>query len=270
MNAEAGLRTRARELLEKKKVAGVLGFRRGSRSDTCVPFLATDPEQAEQLVVEPTCSANLAAYLPRLRGLGRIAVVARGSESRSIVNLVKENQVDRGKLHIIGIVDPDENCRVRNPVVYDELLGDPAPESADDDYADVAEFEKQSSAERWGRLVAEFSRCIRCYACRQVCPNCYCPTCFVDASRPAWVGRTPDSSDNVMFHVVRALHMAGRCVECGACEKACPVGIPLMLINRKVSRIVRDRFDHVSGMDPDDALPLTAFRPDDEEEFIAG
>ena len=67
---------------------------------------------------------------------------------------------------------------------------------------------------------------------------------------------------------MRAMHMAGRCVECGACEEACPVDIPLMLINRKVGLIVRERFDDVPGTDPDKPLPLAAFAPEDKQEFI--
>lgn len=265
---EQQLRARARELLEKREVAGVLGFRTGTLPGACVPFLATRPDDADRLVLNRDCAANLAAWLPKLRHRGRIAVVARGPDSRSIINLVKENQVERDKLHIIGVADPDDTQPVRNPVDFDEFLGERAPDSPPDDYADIREFEALPPAERWQAMLDEMSRCIRCYACRQVCPNCYCPTCFVDASRPAWVGRTPDPSDNVLFHMVRAIHMAGRCVECGACAKACPVGIPLMIINRKVSLIVRDRFGSVPGTDPNAPLPLTAFEPGDREEFI--
>jgi ferredoxin len=153
-------------------------------------------------------------------------------------------------------------------VLYDEFLGEKLPEPASDDYPDIAEFEKLPAEARWRQLTEELSRCIRCYACRAVCPNCYCPTCFVDASQPGWVGRTNDESDNVMFHIMRAMHMAGRCVECGACARACPMDIDLMRLNRKVARIVRERFNHVSGMNLDDPLPMTTFSPDDAQEFI--
>jgi formate dehydrogenase subunit beta len=265
---ERALRTRARKLLEKQEVVGVLGFRQGALPGTSVPFLATSPDDADRLVLNRGCSANLAAYLPKLKHRGRIAVIARGPDSRSIVNLLKENQFERDKLHVIGVADPDDTQPVRNPVISDEFVGERAQDAPPDDYADIREFESLPAAERWQTLLTELSRCIRCYACRQVCPNCYCPTCFVDASRPTWVGRTPDPSDNILFHLMRAVHMAGRCVECGACAKACPVGIPLMTINRKVSLIARERFGDVPGIAPDSPLPLTAFEPEDKEEFI--
>ncbi len=268
MSVETELRRRARELLETGEVKLVLGFRAGRRPQTTVPAFVTGPEQAEELVLNLGCAVNLAVYLPKLRTRGRIAVVARGRDSRSIVNLIKENQVDRANLHIIGVVDPDPSQAIRNPVLYDEMIGERVTESHPDDYVDIREFENLKPRERWDVLTGDLSRCIRCYACRQACPNCYCPTCFVDADRPLWVGRTPDESDTILFHIMRAMHMAGRCVECEACALACPMGIELMRINRKMAVIVKDRFDHVSGMNLDDPLPLTAFDPADREAFV--
>lgn len=268
MNVETKLRGRARELLESGEVKLVLGFRAGRLPQTTVPAFVTRPEQAEKLVLNRDCAVNLAVYLPKLRTRGRIAIVARGRDSRSIVNLIKENQVDRANLHIIGVVDPNESQAIRNPVLCDEMVGEKVKEQAADDYVDIREFENLKPEERWDVLTGDLSRCIRCYACRQACPNCYCPTCFVDANRPLWVGRTPDESDTILFHIMRAMHMAGRCVECEACALACPMGIELMRINRKMAVIVKDRFDHVSGMSMDDQLPLTAFDPGDREEFV--
>ncbi len=287
LNVQDLLRKRARELLDKGKVSLVLGYRAGRRAGTAVPAFVTEPEQADRLVLNEHCHQNLAVYLPGLRnkqwripndegrmaegkGTGRVAVVATGPTSRSVVNLIKENQFDRENLVILGVADPVENptCPTRNPVLYDEMIGDKVDESVEEKYTDVEEFEKLSPEERWSVLTGDLSRCIRCYACRDVCPNCYCPTCFVDAGQPQWVGRTTDESDTIVFHIMRAMHMAGRCVECGACARACPMGIDLMRINRKTAKVVKERFGHVSGMSIDDPLPLTAFSPDDGQEFI--
>ncbi len=274
------LRNRVRTLLENKEVVAALGYRAGTLPGTAVPWLARKPEHADKLVWNENCLANLAVYLPRLKKLGRLAIVASGPTSRSLVNLLKENQIRRENLYIIGIAglvpsaptstaEPKTLFGTPNPVIYDEMIGEKAPEPEQpDDYADIVAFEKLPSEERWRILREELSRCIRCYACRQVCPNCYCPNCFVDVSQPQWVGRTPDDSDTVIFHIMRAMHMAGRCVECGACARACPMGINLMRLNRKVALIVKSRFGHVSGMKLDEPLPLASFRTDDGQEFI--
>jgi formate dehydrogenase (coenzyme F420) beta subunit len=278
MSREEQLRKRAEELLAQKQVVMVLGYRAGKRPGTATPAFVTRPEDADALVFDDRCGMNLAAYLPRVRHLGKIAVVAKGCDSRSIVALLKEKQAARDQLVILGVgcegvkengrlSDACATCAHPNPVVCDEMIGEKVAEcrpAADP----LADFERLSPDERWQNLAEDVSRCIRCYACRQVCPNCYCPTCFVDASSPQWVGKTTAESDNMMFHLMRAMHMAGRCVECGTCSRGCPMGIDLMKFNRKVARIVRDRFGAVSGLNPDEPPPLAAFNPADKQEFI--
>ena len=98
-----------------------------------------------------------------------------------------------------------------------------------------------SSEERWDRWSKEMRKCIRCYACRNSCPL-YCQECFADSTQPQWVSPAPTPSDNFLFHLVRTMHMAGRCVECGACERACPVSIPIAQLPLKVEAIIREQF----------------------------
>ena len=50
-----------------------------------------------------------------------------------------------------------------------------------------------------------------------------------------------------IFHMLRAVHMAGRCIDCGLCEEACPVDIPLRLLYRMTNEIVKDLFDYEAG-----------------------
>ena len=51
-----------------------------------------------------------------------------------------------------------------------------------------------------------------------------------------------------IFHLVRAVHMAGRCVDCGLCEEDCPADIPLRLLYRKVNEIISGVFDYQAGV----------------------
>lgn len=286
VNRTEALRKRAKELLAGGEVVMVVGWRQGRRANTAQPAFITSPDQADVLICDERCTQNIANYLPRVKHKGRIAVVARGCDSRSIVSLIKEHQLDRAQLHILGVgctgikegdklSDACATCAYPNPVISDELLGEAVKgrdrivvNSNRVPVSPLAAFEALSADERWQVLADDVSRCIRCYACRQVCPNCYCPTCFTDSNNPQWVGRTACASDNMMFHLMRAMHMAGRCVECGACARACPMGIDLMKFNRKVASIVRERFGAVAGTRPDEPPPLAAFNEQDQQEFI--
>ena len=277
MNRQEQLRKRARELLEKKDVVMVVGFRAASTKGKAQPAFITKPEDTESLIFDETCGQNLAGYLLKVKHLGKIAVVAKGCDSRSILVLLKEKQLDRAQLHILGVgcagVTEDgklsnscTTCEYPNPVISDELIGDPAPAR------EICNLQSAicnlTSDARWQALAEDVSRCVRCYACRQVCPNCYCPVCFVDASQPALCGKTTELSDNMVFHIMRALHMAGRCVECGSCARACPMGIDLMKFNRKAAQIVKERFNTVAGVKEGEAPALTVFDPNDKQEFI--
>ncbi|MEO0005498.1 MAG: 4Fe-4S dicluster domain-containing protein [candidate division WOR-3 bacterium] len=281
MSRSEKLRQRAKELLASKEVAMVIGYCAGSKPGLSQPAFITRPEETQGLIFDSTCSQNLANYLLKVKNLGKVAVVAKGCDSRSIVVLLQENQIQRENLYILGVgcdgvVQNGAKsvsclaCQYPNPVIYDEMIGDEVEKPAPDPIVakNDKEFEQLSSAERWQVLSEDISRCIRCYACRQVCPNCYCPVCFVDASMPQLVGKTHNLSDNMVFHIIRALHMAGRCVECGACHRACPMGIDLMRLNRRVARIVKERFDSVAGVDINKPPALTQFNPADPQEFI--
>ena len=165
-----------------------------------------------------------------------------------------------------------QNCVIcvhRNPVIYDEMVADEIKEQTDvDRYEDVRHIEALSPDEKWDFFEELLSTCIRCYACRNACPLCYCPTCFVDESRPQWVGKSQDPTDIRTFHFLRAYHCAGRCTDCGACERACPMGIKVRLFTKKLEKDCLELFDWEAGLTLEKRPPLDTYRPDDPDDFI--
>ncbi|MFX1477779.1 MAG: 4Fe-4S ferredoxin, partial [Promethearchaeota archaeon] len=127
-------------------------------------------------------------------------------------------------------------CKVKSPSSKgDECVGECQElDSVHDEFTDVSEFESKSAEEKWEYIKEALEPCTLCYSCRQACPVCYCNLCFVDQNLPVWFGKTTEMTDVIVFHLIRAFHLAGRCVACGACSSVCPVGIDLNVITRKL------------------------------------
>jgi len=289
------LRDLARTLLESGEVQVVIGWEDGRRGAR--PAFVTAPEGAGRLIFDTRCVHNLATYLnprrPQLTGLGKVAMVVKGCDVKAVAGLLREEQLTRERLVIIGVrcggvleepalpraaeltpatVAPRcYGCDNREPSLVDYLVGAPQPEppppamTIDDR---VAALDSMSPQERWQFWTDQFSKCVRCYACRQVCPLCVCERCIADKTMPQWIETASHPRGNMAWNLVRALHLAGRCVGCGECERFCPVDIPLSLLNRKLQQVVADRFDYVVADDPEKAAPIGDYRPDDRQEFI--
>jgi formate dehydrogenase (coenzyme F420) beta subunit len=304
------IRAAAKKLLSAGTVDVVIGYKAGTVPLRNAPYFARTPAEADNLIWDSNCRINLATFIPRREG--KIAVVAKGCDTRNIINHIVENQIDRDRVYIIGvpcqgmvvqaqvpagqaideIVEQNgqimvkgrdfavtldkadllrQNCRVcqhPNPPLADELVAEPVPEPQVDPYQDIKELLAKSEAERWDYYRDLVKDCLRCYACRDACPLCYCQVCFVDESMPQWVGKSQDPIDVFTFHLLRAYHCAGRCTDCGACESACPVGIKMRQFTRVLEKSVKERYGYEAGLDPDKKPPLTVFLPDDPEEFI--
>ena len=160
-------------------------------------------------------------------------------------------------------------CIHRNPVIHDELAAEPVEEQKGvDRYADVRAVEAMSPEQRWKYFEDLLAPCVRCYACRNACPLCYCPTCFVDEARPQWVGKGQEPSDVRTFHFLRAYHCAGRCTDCGSCERACPVGINMRVFTKKLEKDSLELFGWEAGLSLEVRPPLDVYRPNDPNDFI--
>lgn len=269
----------ASKLLADGTVRVVIGYEKGPRGVR--PTFVQKPEDAGRLVFDRECVQNLATYLsPRRRHLmklGRKAVVAKPCDVRAIAGLIREKQIARDDVIVLGVrcagVDEDRcaTCTSREPTLFDHLVGAAVPEPALGASARDAMLEKldaMTSAERWNFWQRELERCVRCHACREICPMCQCERCVAGKTQPQWIESSPHARGNLSWQFTRVLHQAGRCVDCGECERACPEGIPLGLLMRKTAEIVHRRFDFAPSDDPESPTPIGAYRLDDPQEFI--
>jgi formate dehydrogenase subunit beta len=286
MNLAEPIRNKAKELLDSKTVECVIGYERATDGLTARPLFVYGSEEVDKLIFDQTCTHNLVKYL--LNHKDKVtAIVVKPCDSRAINLLLNENQIQRDKVFIIGVVCPGivetswnriseklparcQFCQQHTPVIYDFLVGEtPTSEPAiSEAYPDIAEMEAKSIIERQSFWAEHFSRCIRCYACRQVCPGCYCSECFVEQLDPLWVGIRIAPSENQVWHIIRAFHLGARCISCNECERVCPVNIPLSLLNRKLEKEVLEFFNFQAGIDAETLPPFSTF--DKEEKLGIG
>lgn len=114
--------------------------------------------------------------------------------------------------------------------------------------------------QRRGFWRAQMERCLRCYACRNACPMCVCrDQCIGESRDPHWTTQEGNVREKLQFQIIHALHLAGRCTECGECQRACPVNIPVLALKQWMNRSVRDLFDYRAGMDVEAVPPLLSF-----------
>lgn len=158
-------------------------------------------------------------------------------------------------------------CKGKEHKISDEIFFDSAETDDGDRFAGVDYIESLSPEEKFEFFKKELSKCIRCNACRNVCPACSCRKCVFDSTKfDADRKANVDPFEESMFHIIRAFHVAGRCTDCGECSRVCPQGIPLHLFNRKFIKDINEFYgEYQAGAEVDERSPLTNFTFDDLE-----
>ena len=258
------------------------------------PAILTKDSELSRLTFDRKSYNNLANFLPELRGF-RVGLICKQCEIRTLNVLAAEEQLERDNLVVVGVpcpamIDPrklpegkadpasldeshwQEKCRrciERNTPAADVFVGErvstPTPAEG---WPLLEEVEAMSAEERLGWWRRQMALCIRCYACRLACPLCYCHQCFVEDNKPQWLDKSVAPENNLHYHIIRAIHLAGRCIECGECSRVCPVGIPVDVLNNVLSRDFAERFGYVAGETAETQPALTQYERDDKEDFI--
>jgi ferredoxin len=251
-----------------------------------------EPDTRKIGIVLKGCDSRAIVQIIQEKGLNRDDVVIIGIPCPGVVDIKKlkakypgqyksvEVKYDNDKFSVTVdgkiqkyskdeiMSDKCKECEYPTPITHDILIGKEIKGTKKPDYKEIKDFEEKSLDEKWKTWEKEFDKCIRCYACRQACPLCYCKECMVETLDPQWVRRSVNMSENTAWNLLRAFHLAGRCIGCGECERSCPMDIPLMKINKKITTDIEELYDYKAGIDAEAKPLLAMFKPDDPEEFI--
>jgi ferredoxin len=244
------MKDQIRQLLQSGKVDIFLAYR--ATAGHLLPHAFT-PDNLDELEDIHLGSARyplekIAAQLAAKDTDLKIGLIARDCTQRALNVLGVWNQVNTGAIAVVGV-----NCcpsRLKDHADCSYLSPLPAArikkQIGIDNNATPQDAEAFDGRERFDRWAYEFQKCIKCYGCRDICPVCFCTDCSLEHKELIGTGRLPPEVP--IFHLARAVHMAGRCVDCGLCEEACPADIPLRLLYRKVNDIVMELFDYHTGV----------------------
>ncbi|MBR6562969.1 MAG: 4Fe-4S dicluster domain-containing protein [Clostridia bacterium] len=159
------------------------------------------------------------------------------------------------------------NCKSKKHVAYDELIGEEGEVIESNRFDEVARLEAMTPDERFAFWQNELSKCIRCNACRDVCPACTCEKCVFNNPKSGVENKAPANEfEEKMFHIIRAFHVAGRCTDCGECSRVCPQNIPLHLLNRKFIKDIDSFYgEYQAGAEVGSRAPLVNYTTEDIE-----
>ena len=209
------------------------------------------------------CEGKLDIELIRAEGIKGITSVSEEGEELKVATLYGEEKLAREK----AVAERCKNCKSKKHVIYDEIIGEEGEAIESGRFDMVEKLENMTEKERFAFWQNELSRCIRCNACRNVCPACTCEKCVFDNAASGIENKAPASSfEEQNFHIIRAFHVAGRCTDCGECSRVCPQSIPLHLLNRKFIKDINEFYgEYQAGADPEERYPLMNFTTDDME-----
>lgn len=263
------LQNKVAELFENGTINLMIGFKE-SLNKLPVPCFIEKASQVKELIFTPECKGNLSVYLhkPEVKQAKKAGILGNIATLRSIVQLTSENQLWDIEKTVITINDQNEVIVFETMPEVEAYVQANFPDFTEEDKKLLKYLHSLTREERWKYWTEQFSACIKCYACRAVCPMCYCPQCTVECNQPQWIKVSSETSGNIEWHIMRAMHLAGRCINCGECGRICPAGIPIHLLTAKMNQEIEKEFGGKTGFSCTSGYALNSFNPNDKEEFI--
>jgi ferredoxin len=259
----------AAHLLQSGDAQLIIGYGEGSNG-RIRPLFVSSEEETGKLLFDSRCSQNLALYLYKKETakLGKPAIIANIHTLRGIMRLAAENQIKDGDLIVLAVDTDGEMKELRRLEDIENHLSTVSPQLNEEDKTMLDKLNAMSVAERWNFWREEMENCIKCYACRQACPLCYCTQCTVEVNQPQWIPVASSKLGNLEWHIMRAMHLSGRCIECGQCGDVCPANIPIHLLPIRLAEEIKELYGSVTGMKREESCEMSSFQPDDKENFI--
>ena len=217
-------------------------------------------------VVGVECKGMLDIEKIKAQGIKGVTKVIDEGEELLVKTIYGESKVARKDV----LLEKCDTCKSKELKVFDEVIGENEETETKDRFEMVSELENMTAEERYAFWQGELSKCIRCNACRNVCPACSCLKCVFDNPQSGVQSKSnADTFEEKMFHIIRAFHVAGRCTDCGECSRVCPQGIPLHLLNRKFIKDINELYgDYQAGEEAGSRAPLVNFTFDDAEPSV--
>lgn len=256
------VKSTAKQWLASKKVDMIFGLK--EQDGDIVPYLFTKEDELDSLAlstqhrINSVCRPSNKNIMTLIQGKepnARIGIIARGCDERALIEMAKRNQIDISKFEILGVTCTKadaEECLCDRPYPGNIAVGEKVEGVSKN--AAIEALLGKSLEERAAFWKHQLDKCIKCYGCRNACPECFCQDCKMEQKLWAETGQLPPEFP--MFHFIRFLHLADRCIGCGACERACPMDIPLLTIFKQMKKDVKDLFNYDAGVDLKQESPL--------------